>query len=63
MPRRLQDDEETVRVELKMPKSLKAKAQAMACAGDGDGDLASYMRGLLKRAWREHEKKNGRKAS
>lgn len=56
MPRRLQDDEETVRVEVKMPKSLRAKALTMASSGDRDGDLASFMRWLIKRAWREHEK-------
>jgi hypothetical protein len=49
MPARLDKSEDTVRIDLKLPRSLKAKAVEMA--SHDDGDLASWLRGLIRREW------------
>lgn len=50
MARRLAKGEETVKLEIKLPSSLKKKVVTMA-AGTGDGDVASWLRELIRREW------------
>lgn len=50
MARRLAKGEETVKLEIKLPSSLKKKAISMA-TGTGDGDVASWLRELIRREW------------
>lgn len=59
MPRRLAKGEETEKLEIKLPASLKAKAVTMA-AGHGDGDVASWLRELIRREWTKRSRKGGR---
>ena len=49
MPRKLGDDDETVKVEIKMPGTLKGEA-VHAAQREGDGDLSSWVRGLIRNA-------------
>lgn len=48
MPKRLSKGEETAKIDLKLPVSLKRAAEAAAEA-DGDGDVSSWLRGLIRR--------------
>lgn len=62
MPSRLQKGEKTVRLDFKLPASLKRKVSIMTAADESD-DVASFMRKLVRRAWREYERMKKEKAS
>jgi hypothetical protein len=48
VPKRLSKNEETAKIDLKLPLSLKRAAEEAASL-DGDGDLSSWLRGLIRR--------------
>jgi hypothetical protein len=54
MPRKLQEDEDTVSMQVKLPSTLKRQALELSQA-EGDGDLSSWIRGLIRREWKRYE--------
>jgi hypothetical protein len=48
VPKRLSKNEETAKIELKLPVSLK-RAAVEAAAIDGDGDVSGWVRSLIRR--------------
>lgn len=44
--------EETVKVEFKLPSSLKSQAVTMA-SKSADGDLSGWLRDLIRREWKK----------
>lgn len=54
MPSKLNTADETVKLELRLPSSLKAKVELMA-ANQGDGDVSAWARELFRRAWTRYQ--------
>lgn len=59
MPKRLAQGEDTVKLEVKLPSSLKKQAVTMA-ADHGDGDVAAWLRALIRNEWAKWKQKRGR---
>jgi len=53
VPPKLDASEETVKVEIRMPVSLRQHAAELAKA-EGDGDLSSWFRGLVRKEWKRY---------
>lgn len=55
MPAKLDKGEDTVKIGLKLPSSLKAKALTMAMAAPHDGNVAKWLRALISREWEKRD--------